>query len=831
MELNTYIDKYRALGFICIPLSNHDKKKEGKAPLIKNWANLTLDDKIDFDENNSTSLKLGSRRDHNIGIVCGKNSGIICVDIDTCNNGLKYFEMLTKKYGSLDHIPHQFTGNGGIHYIFKYDDKYNFKSTSKCVKLISGKIIETIGIDIKNNGGQFVCYPSYNLITGKQYVWQLFPTKENIICMPEWLSSILITGYIDNKLNPIYHYPSSSQNIVNLIDNQINNEQRVVSDSTSNINDSKIIEPIHKRRTISTIDESQLFLLLELLPQKEYQEYDSWLQIGMIIFNFYEGKQDKTFDTWCKYSEKNNEPDKYNSKEICEKINSFTIDTTNNVGLYTLEKKIKNNNVYPLQNEANDNIIKIHKCSINIDDDYYWLNFDTQYRGYIFPSLNSIEKIILKDMSRVFARIEYKNTIFVKKDNKNEDMFTIIKFGQKFTDLYFSYRVDDGIKNIDFISFIKLYANRLQRFNSIVFKPNNHNLIENEFNTWIGYKAKLISNGIYDTASISSRSNPNYEIIQPILDLLKEIWCDNNEEVYQYLLTWIYILLIKPETKTNVCIFACSQQGCGKNTFTDFLNEYVIGNNLMYECQGINKLIQKHNKNMVFKKLAVCDEICSTKDEFRASFDKIKSLLTSQYLLVEPKYMDSFSIQNLLNLIIFSNHNDSIILEKDDRRYLILKLSDKHKQDIPYFENIRNMCFNELCGNTFYTYFYNSDGFNFQNININKPIMTQQKKDIINYNLPQVERFYKYIKECIQNDVNNNKYSIIDNMYKTHSLQNVQNINDCFIDEIYNEYKTWVLLIHENILSKHKFSCLTPNYIKYHKIIHNYKYYNLLHMS
>jgi len=775
-KLKEYHEIYKKLKLLSIPLSDNDKKKEGKAPIINNWTKLTLNDTIDF-----TMAK-------NIGIVCGEVSGIVCIDIDTNDKGVEYFNLLKNKYTMPDNIPYQITGNNGLHFIFKYENNIStIKSTSKCVKLHkkNGEIL-SLGIDIKTNGGQFVSYPSVNRITDKEYKWIVFPTNKNIISMPIWLVDLFIKGNINEELEIFSIIPKPITPLNNIM--QSNN--------------------VLKRRTYTNTDETYLLKLLDALPENEFQSYDNWLEKGMIIYNFYEGNNDKTFDVWCLYSEKynidifvnENSHCAYDPTEICKKINSFKIDDKNNVGLTKLEEKVKLLN--PIEYEKiHTKLVNENNCEINENDNFCWVDFDRKYRGCsnVFPCYKALVKCVTNDIKKVFARIELKSALVIKKDDCYDNLHSMVKTNVKYTDLYFSYKNDNEIIDITFQKFIQKNADKIPMYNNIVCKPNSADIRQNEFNLWRGYKAKLLD-------------NPNYNIIQPMLLFLKEIWCNNNEHVYNYLLTWLYYLLIKPEMRTNVSIFCSSKQGCGKNTFTDFLFKYVIGNYLYFETAGIDGLLQKHNKALIGKKLIVVDEMGSSKDEFRSNFDKLKNFITSEYIKIEPKYMDTFMVDNLMNLIIFSNHIDSMLMEIKDRRYLCLDLSENHIQDILYFTNLRNSCFNQLCGDTFYTYFYNYDINNL--MSINSPPITTLKEEIIELSRHPVSRFIEHLHTVINND----------------NIHNFKNIYKCLFIEIYNEYKSWCNIYGEkSIIQYNRFGVYIKQYFNKSdiKIIDGYKYYDL----
>lgn len=265
--------------------------------------------------------------------------------------------------------------------------------------------------------------------------------------------------------------------------------------------------------------------------------------------------------------------------------------------------------------------------------------------------------------------------------------------------------------------------------------PNSSKLPPNAFNLWKGFKAQL-------------QNNFELSLIQPLLDFIKVVWCNNDDNLYKYLLSWLHCLLVTPWKKSGHCIFAYSKQGCGKNTLTDFLRDYVIGKSAYYETVGIESIMDKHSEALEGRRLVVIDECSSTKGEFLNNFNKMKNTITGDFITVNPKNIRPYVIDNFCNLMIFTNHLDSLYLESSDRRYLCLKLSDVRCQDYKYFENLRNRCFNKKTGNYFYTFLNNLTDL----VPLNKIPDTELRNDIKEISKPSIERFIDWLKEEINNN-------------------------------------------------------------------------------
>jgi phage/plasmid-associated DNA primase len=184
-----------------------------------------------------------------------------------------------------------------------------------------------------------------------------------------------------------------------------------------------------------------------------------------------------------------------------------------------------------------------------------------------------------------------------------------------------------------------------------------------------------------------------------------------------------------------------SEQGTGKGFFLNFMR-YILRNVNMCEVVGINSITQKHNTIMERKRLAIINEMSSTRDEFKTNFDKIKVYITDPYITIEPKGVNAYQIENITNLILCSNHQDSIIVESGDRRYTIFEVNDKYKGNKKYFDKLAELCFNQEVANAFYTYL-----LNFDCLDDLKPIETELRTQAINLSKHNSLKFIDHITE------------------------------------------------------------------------------------
>lgn len=116
----------------------------------------------------------------NIGIACGRRSGIVVLDVDADHDGFESLALLTIDYGALPDTPMSKTGSGGRHIFFRHPGVEIRNSAGKLGR----------GLDIRGDGGYVVAPPSVHP-NGNRYEWINKPSQYPLADMPDWLIELL----------------------------------------------------------------------------------------------------------------------------------------------------------------------------------------------------------------------------------------------------------------------------------------------------------------------------------------------------------------------------------------------------------------------------------------------------------------------------------------------------------------------------------------------------------------------------------------------------------------------------------------------------------------
>ncbi|MHB8537691.1 MAG: bifunctional DNA primase/polymerase [Candidatus Dormibacteria bacterium] len=124
--------------------------------------------------------------DSNIGVVTGRRSGLLVIDVDPRHGGDDALAALEQENDQLPETVEAVTGSGGRHILFAYPSQHVIRNSASLVGL---------GIDVRGEGGYIVAAPSGH-VSGRGYAWEAahHPTDVALAPPPAWLLALLAAG-------------------------------------------------------------------------------------------------------------------------------------------------------------------------------------------------------------------------------------------------------------------------------------------------------------------------------------------------------------------------------------------------------------------------------------------------------------------------------------------------------------------------------------------------------------------------------------------------------------------------------------------------------------
>ena len=206
------------------------------------------------------------------------------------------------------------------------------------------------------------------------------------------------------------------------------------------------------------------------------------------------------------------------------------------------------------------------------------------------------------------------------------------------------------------------HLDRRQYIGGVLFAPGEE-LSNQHLNLWTGFGVK-----------------PKRGKIKPILDFIREVIADGDEELYRFIIAWLADAVQNPGKRPGTALVLRGGQGVGKSFFGETICD-------LYGCHALELTDPRHltgnfNSHLLDKAMIFVDEGAFGHP---SAISKLKNIVTSDRMIVEPKGVDSFETRNCLRVIIAGNDPKLISAAGDERRYAVIDVGDSRKEDHEYF--------------------------------------------------------------------------------------------------------------------------------------------------
>jgi len=414
-------------------------------------------------------------------------------------------------------------------------------------------------------------------------------------------------------------------------------------------------------------DAGELQSILDMLPSECY-EYDTWVKIGMALHNITEG-DNVGIGIYADWSKKDNGFDldliKKNWKYWNKKKKG------NKLGL-TFLRKLKSK-YQPKNTQCLEQVFLG-----GLKDITFGKGMKTAKRGMMRELNNRLifvketgdyilldKKIIRKDNGELIKKdCWYLKTATKTKDHfaKEKFSFTYIEDGDDEDD---GYNDDEkGEKKTIYIDPFRIWCEWIDRreVRAIGFDPRekpNSDL----FNLWNGFNISKEVADEYDEKAA-----------EPILNVIKDIWCQGDENSYNYVLDYFSHVIQKPHIKTGVLLALKSKQGGMKGIILEKLAQ-IIGDDHYAQNSNANFLFGDFNGQLEGKVFVNLDEAFWGGDKKLEGV--IKNKITEKRQTINKKNKENYMIDDYANYVITTNNDWFAGCTEDDRRHYCLQLDNR----------------------------------------------------------------------------------------------------------------------------------------------------------
>jgi putative DNA primase/helicase len=217
-----------------------------------------------------------------------------------------------------------------------------------------------------------------------------------------------------------------------------------------------------------------------------------------------------------------------------------------------------------------------------------------------------------------------------------------------------------------------------------------------EFNNFTGFDYKPTEK--YSKEKMEHIRNNE---LKPFFDHIQHVWCNHDILAYNYIKLWLGATVIQPSRKLTVAIVLKSLPGAGKGTIIGIIKQ-LTGKKYLSCPTSLDDITTKEFNSFYLESclLMFLDECFYVGDKKMQK--ALMKLTTEDYINVSKKFKSKYSIDNLLNIIMATNEDHALFLQRGQRRNFVIECLSDFIDNDEYFTNIRKTDL-QLLMNYFYS--------------------------------------------------------------------------------------------------------------------------------
>lgn len=232
------------------------------------------------------------------------------------------------------------------------------------------------------------------------------------------------------------------------------------------------------------------------------------------------------------------------------------------------------------------------------------------------------------------------------------------------------------------VSLYKYWEQHPERrtFDEIVFEPNAHTFRtpgkvrampnSKKYNMFQGY--------MYEPSKATS--------CDLILNHIKEVWCSDNIDEYNYAIGWLAHLFQHPEQLSQTALVLQSVPGAGKGMIIENCISKTFGIHAMSTARS-DDLVGRFNSHLGVNLFFYANEMEYTAQHSVKSL--LKTIVETETRTIEAKNVNKIKAKNYSSLIFTANEGWVLNIDHGDRRYVYLSVSSKRVGDKAYFTALK----------------------------------------------------------------------------------------------------------------------------------------------
>lgn len=448
---------------------------------------------------------------------------------------------------------------------------------------------------------------------------------------------------------------------------------------------------------IGKTKEEFIIKLLEILDDCRCDNFEEWRNTGFILHHELKDDGFEIFDNFSSNSKK------YNKADVKKWWDTIK-DNNNKLTIGTLRKMAKDDDSISYKEILNEFLVNDE----NSLDDKNKVNYEEikfEFEKNNFKVVNPI----------MFVTIGEDNELIKRSKGDFKDVY------QNLSCLKWNARKD----RLEKVSFINEWLEdaAMRTYYKLDFLPMQK-APNNVYNTFKGYEV--------EKKEIIKSDIENSLIMKHIKNL-----CDNNNDVYDYVINVLARKLQQPHILTNTALIFKSKEGAGKDLFFNWFGNKILGSEYYLNTDKPELLFGRFTTCLENKILVILNET-NGKDTFQIN-ENIKCAITAETNIIEHKGLKPYKNTNHISYNFLTNNDQPIKVPIDDRRFCGIECNNEICNNLEYFTPLRQEINSGEYDKAIYNYLMSIDCSDYDFTN-NRP-KTNYYNDMQEMNIPPLINF------------------------------------------------------------------------------------------
>lgn len=165
-------------------------------------------------------------------------------------------------------------------------------------------------------------------------------------------------------------------------------------------------------------------------------------------------------------------------------------------------------------------------------------------------------------------------------------------------------------------------------------------------------------------------------------DHIRLTLCNGDDGQFQWFMTWLSHMLQFPGLKPTVAVVIRGKKGTGKSIIFDNIQRLMSG--YFFKAADGKRALSNFNAQYETTLLLVMEEAFWAGDKAKEAV--LKDLITSPWIPIERKGIDTYMARNFMRIAMISNDQWVVPATADERRFAVFDCGDEHRGDHAYFK-------------------------------------------------------------------------------------------------------------------------------------------------